>query len=173
MGLRFKIKDGKVAIYENSDDLPFLNPLAHLARVKFHSELDYLQVIDVKTYSLTLPAIGTGGSGQGSGGRSGVRTNLYTLGAHGIAGTPLILGNVTVGGITVAFTGSVPVAKGYAPPNSANNDPYARFLSLGADATNITAHEYSVQGGNAGSGVWQPRAAVTVPIEVFITNLLL
>jgi hypothetical protein len=170
MGFRFKVADGKVAIYENSDDLPFLDPLAHLGRVKFHSELDYLQIVDVKTYELTLPAIGTGGSGQGAGGRAGVRTNLYELGRHGMAGTPFILGNVTVGGITVAFTGSVPCAQGY---TDESHDTFARFLSLGVDEALITAHEYSVQTGNAGGGVWKARAEVTVPIEVFITDLLL
>jgi len=170
MGYRFKIAAGTIAIYENTDDDPFDDPLDHLDRVKFHSDLDYLKIIDVQTYSLTLPAIGTGGSGQGSGGRHGLRTNLYTLGAHGRPGQPFVLGKVDVGGVPVAFVGSVPVAQGY---TGGADDPYARWLALGVDATNITAYEYSVQRGNAGGDVWEPRPSVTLDLEVYITNLLL
>lgn len=171
MGLRFNARDGKVAIYEDADDLPFTNPTAHLGRVKFHSDLDYIKIIDVRDYTVNLPAIPSTGSGQGSGGRVGLRTNLYTLGAHGRPGIPFVIGEFTVGANKILSSGSIPVAQitnGLSGPV----ENYARFLALGSDATNVTCYEYAVQWGFVG-GSWDERPAASIPVRVYITDLLL
>jgi hypothetical protein len=165
------MQDGKVAIYEASDDLPFTDPLNHLGRVKFHSDLDYIKIVNVIDYTLNLPAIPTAGSGQGSGGRQGLRTNLYTLGPHGRAGIPFVIGEFTLGGVKVASCGSVPV--GFESTLFAGAaDYYNRWIALGSDATNITVYEYSVQQGFNG-GTWHPRIARSVPVRVYITDVVL
>lgn len=170
MAFRLRIQNGVVAIYENSNDAPFSNPLGNLSRVKFHSGLDYINVVSIRNYTLSLPAIGVNGSGQGTGGRRGLRTNLYTLGAHGRSGIPFVIGQLTVNGVRVICGGSVPVAKDASYLGLP--DWYSRFVAIGADATNITAYEYSVQPGYNG-GQWMPRAARNIPVTVYITDLTL
>ena len=167
MASRFRCAAGVVAIWDGEGDTaPFDDPLANLARVKFHSALDYVRVVDVKEFTLALPAIPTSGSGQGSGGRNGLRTNLYTLGAHDRAGQPFVVGQITVDGVDIAFVGSVPVHQN-------TGGDYARWVALGVDSTNVTVYEYSVQFGNAGSQVWESRPAQSLPVTVYITDVLL
>jgi hypothetical protein len=171
MAFRFRAAGGKVAIWDgHADTAPFDNPLANLSRVKFHSDLDYVRVVDVKNYTVNLPAIPGSGSGQGSGGRRGMRTASYLLGPHGQTGTPWIIGRILVNGVWVAFTGTVPVAQ---DPGLEDPDYYARWLSLGVDGTNIYAYEYSVQDGDAGVQQWQPRAARSFSVTVYITDVKL
>ena len=168
MAKRFRAAGGKIAIWDgHTDTLPFDDPLAYLSRVKFHSDLDYLNIIDEKVFTLNLPAIPASGSGQGSGGRNGLRAASYTLGAHGRPGQPFFIARIVVSGVPVAFTGSVPVQQ------DASGDFYARWLAIGCDATSIIAHEYSVQLGNAGTQFWSSRPAASFQIRCYITDLLL
>lgn len=163
---RFRVADGKAAIWIGPGDmLPFITPLLYLSRVKFHSDLDYLPIVKVSDYTVNLPSIPASGSGQGSSGtgRRGLRTNLYTLGPHGMGFTPFCVGELTLSGAPIAFVGSIPVAQ-------IANDRYARWLSLGFDATNVTAYEYSVQRGvpDVTDG-WLPRPATRVDIRVYVS----
>lgn len=163
----FQIASGKYAIWDGEqDNLPFTDPLNNLGRVIDHSDLQKVRIIDVRSFTLNVPAIPTSGSGQGSGGgRRGSKAQSYTLGAHGRPGQPFILGQINVNGVNVAFTGSVPVQQNA-------NDSYARFLSLGCDTSNIYVHEYSVQNGNAGTQVWSARPAQTFNVTCYITDIL-
>ena len=44
MAKRFKVDGSKFAIWDGeTDELPFTTPLSYLSRVKFHSDLDYIQ----------------------------------------------------------------------------------------------------------------------------------
>lgn len=161
---------GRGAIWTGEDREPFIDPYGYLDRVKWHSALNYLRIIDAKQFTVNLPAIPARGSGQGSGGRRGLRTNLYTLGPHDRPGQPFIIGVTDVAGVPCVFTGSLPVSL---PTRWINADPYARFLSLGCDATNITVYEYAVQAGNAGSQIWTARDASSHVVTVYISDLLL
>lgn len=164
----FQAKDGKVAIWTGTqNDAPFMNPLGNISRVKFHSDLDYVRVTSLRSYTLTIPAIPASGSGQSD---PGVRAKSYTLGAHGQRRTPFCIGKIVVQGIPLAFTGSVLV---HNTQSTQQPDMFGRFLALGADAVNLYVHEYAVQNGNANTGVWTPRPAQSFAIEVGITDISL
>ena len=160
---------GRGAIWTGEGREPFIDPYGYIDRVKWHSALNYLRIIDAKQFTVNLPAIPASGSGQGSGGRRGLRTNLYTLGPHGRPGQPFIIGVTDVAGVPCVFTGSLPVSR----LTSGRHDFYARFLSLGCDSTDITVYEYSVQGGDAGVQDWTPRDASSHVVTVYISDLLL
>lgn len=175
MSTVFQAKNGKVAIWTGSqDDAPFTSPLSNLSRVKFHSDFQYPKIIDVKNFTLNLPELPTSGSGAGSGGANGVRARSYVLGSHGRPGQPFVIGRIVVNGVAVAFTGSVPIEGPSDPPVSGSyRSNFAQWLALGVDATNIIVHEYAVQGGDAGTQQWERRAAKSMPITVYITDILL
>jgi hypothetical protein len=167
---RMRITPGKVAIWTDpSDTDPFVAPLSNLSRVKFHTDLDYLPIVAVHDYTITLPAIPSSGSGQGpaNSGRRGLRTNNYTLGPHGMGFTPFCVGEIELDGVPMVLSGTIPVAQ-------ISGDRYGRFLSLGFDATNITAYEYSVQRGLHDDPVdWYPRPAVDIDIRVYVSAVSL
>jgi hypothetical protein len=161
MARRFRVASGKVAVWEgHTDTLPFDNPLGNLSRVKFHSSIPYVKIVDVKTFTKTIPAIPTG---------TPDRAQSYTLGPHGRPGQPFVIGKIVVNGVPVAFTGSVPVHQVTSP----FKEQFARFLSLGVDASNVYVHEYAVQNGQESTGVYDTRPAQTFTITVYITDILL
>lgn len=156
---------GKVACYtvpDNNiaDDAPLTNPLGNLSRVKFHSDFDYVRVLSVWEGTLNLPAIAVGSTA--------LRTASYTLFAHGRPGQPWVLGDLVTQGQRVAFLGSVPVQQ---PARFGPVDPYARFVSLGADGTNVIAYEYCPLPGARND--WAGLSAISIPIRVFVTDELL
>lgn len=167
MARRFRAAGGKVAVWEgHTDTLPFDNPLGNLSRVKFHSSIPYVKIIDTKTFNITIPAIGPS---------TPQRAQSYTLGAHGRTGQPFVIGRIIVDGVPVAFTGSVPVhqhVESRTSPRLFGRESYARFLALGVDATNVYVHEYAVQEGNEGQA-YDVRPAQTFSITVYITDILL
>jgi len=152
---------GRAGIWTGDDDAPYTAPRSNLARVKFHTDLDYIRVIDEVTVTLNLPAI------------SNVldRVVTHNLFAHGRPGFPYILGKVRAqDGADVAFTGSVPVQFG----NNATSQ-YARWLALGADATNVSIHEYVMCNGISGGSpsTWETYDALSLSITVYITDEIL
>lgn len=165
MARRFRSAGGKVGIWEGHTDTdPFDAPLSHLAngRLKFHSDIPYVKIVAVKDFTLNVPAIT---------GATPARSVSYTLGTHGQPGQPFIAGRIIVNSVPVAFTGSVPVHQGGGAFSS--GDEFARWLALGADATNVYVHEYAVQHGNANTGVYNGRPVQTFAIRCYITDLLL
>lgn len=155
----FRVASGKVAIWDGeTDELPFTSPLSYLSRVKYHSDLEYIKIVDVKTYTLNLPAIANALDVVGS----------FTLGAHGRPGVPFIVPIITIDGIPVAFTGSVCA-------HSTGDFDYGRWLAFGADATNCFVHQYAVQSGfsNGSPSTWKQRPAQTFTINAYITDVLL
>jgi hypothetical protein len=116
---------GKAAIYTGDDDLPLANPMAHLPRVKFHSDFSYPGIIAEYTGSLTM----------GTTSPNARRLVTNRVRAHGRPGIPWVLGSFIVGGVAVAACGTVPVQqhqRGYG---------FARWLALGADGTDIIIYE--------------------------------
>ena len=167
MSKRFKVGSGKVAIWDghtNTD--PFDNPLASssvLNRVKFHSSLDYIRVVATLSATINLPARSNFQSATAS----------HTVGAHGQSGQPFVLGMLPVNGVNVGFTGSIPVQMGQW---NAGSTPgiYGRWLTLGADETNVIVYEYAVaQWVNSSSNGYYKYDAISVPVTVYITNELL
>lgn len=96
----FRATPGKWALYSGTDDAPFDNPRANLARVHAHSEFDYIQ------FSSKDPTIDTTVS------IPAVNNNLrrtIPLGSHGKSGIPFIFGRVKVGNNWIPLNGSTPV----------------------------------------------------------------
>jgi hypothetical protein len=148
---------GVVAIYTGSDDAPFSSPLSHLSngRLKYHSSLDYPKVIDQRVRSVTFP------SRTGSG---GVFTQSHTLFAHGRGGQPWVLASAKIGSNDVALTGSVPVQRAM---DVTFESQWARWVTVGADSTNVYAFEYTVKPTN------YVLPAITIPFTIWVTDELL
>ena len=166
---KIRLTPGRVAIWTDpSNDDPFWAPLSHLSRVKFHTDLDLLPIVAVHDFVVPMPAIPISGSGQGAAntGRRGLRTNTYYLGAHGMGFTPFCVAEIVMDGVPLVLSGSVPVAQ-------ISGDRFARFLSLGFDATYITAYEYSVQRGIPEPDGWVARPAVDIGLRVYVSAVSL
>lgn len=170
MALKLRVAGGKTGLY-NIDgldpedvNLPLTDPLNHLPRLKFHSDLDRPKVVHAQTVNVNLPA----------------RTNFqaatasYTLFAHGKEGYPFVFGSVTLAGEPISFVGSIPIQQGYAigglPSYSVGS--FARWIALGADDTNVYVHEYCVASWS-NSSVHEGYAALTVPVTVYVTDEIL
>lgn len=153
---------GRAAVWTGDDDLPFTDPLNHLDRVKFHTDLDYIRVIEERSLTLSLPLRSNFQSAVAS----------YPLFSHGRAGFPFILGKVNVNGIPVAFTGTVPVQMGVSVGGSVAPRHFGRWLSLGADATDVIVHEYAVAEW-ATSSVYTQYDAIDLDITVYVTDEIL
>jgi hypothetical protein len=165
MARRLRVAGGKVAVWDGEGDtLPFDNPLGNLSRVKFHSDLSYIKVILEQTVTVNLPAIANVLQGTAS----------YTLFAHGQAGFPFVLGKLdSVDGSPTLFTGSVPVQFGTG--GAIGFGYYGRWVSLGADATNVYLHEYYVCTGFSGGAplTYETYPALALPVTVYVTDEIL
>lgn len=136
--------DGVVCIHTGADDVVD-NPTSDLSRVLFHSSLDYPAIIATYTPSVTLPAWSLGRPFY----------NLHNLFAHGRPGIPFVLGYIS-NMSNIGLSGSVPVDS---VPNY-----YARWVTLGANATNVVLHE------DNDPGVGTAR---TLNLVIHVTDLLL
>lgn len=150
----FQCKAGKVAIWDGgTDDAPFNAPRSNISRVKFHSDFDYPKIIQVRSVNVTLTAMAANEN----------RELTHVLFSHGRPGIPYIEGRLTAHGVKVPFHGSVPVQI----IGGLSSNPWARFLSLGADGSNVVAHESARAHFQIGC------SAITIPIVVYITDELL
>ena len=144
---------GKLAIYRYSgNDNPFSDPLNNIGALLFHSDLRSISIINTVSSSVTLGAIGGNAAGR----------NTYTLFAHGISGTPYVEGRITSingSGASLPLAGSVPVAT--------QASGYARWVHLGADATNVYLSEVYA------SERVTSYAAMTLGLEVYISDVTL
>lgn len=151
MSKRLRIAGGVGAVWDDASDAdPFTTPLSNLSRVKFHSGLDYIKVIDEQTVTVNFSSYPSGTLTQGS----------YTMFAHGQSGIPLVFASALIGGNDVAFTGSIPVqfdASGY----------WARWVTIGADATNVYAYEYIR---TPPGGAFFAMSALNLAITVWVTD---
>lgn len=145
---------GKVAVFMVDDSTPrdrtlLDDPESDLSKVLFHSDLLYPIITTKVTGTLNLPSRG---SGQNN---SVVPHNLF---AHGLAGQPLVFGRLTnVGNGTLPLAGSIPI--------QANQYGFARWLSVGADETNVRIAEQWIT--HEDSGI----SSTSVDWEVWVTNL--
>lgn len=161
---KIKIASAKAAIWtDEGDELPFSSPLSHLGRVKFHTDLDYIKVVSTLSATINLPLVTNVAQ----------RVASYLVGAHGQAGQPFVLGQVTVQGQPTAFTGSVCVQQGDNNGITILSPSYGRFLALGADSTNVYVHEYLVAYGDASASNFETYAALSLGITCYVTNRIL
>jgi len=151
---------GRTAIYDTSNgDAPFTNPLNNVSLLRFHSDL-WSPAVTVTTTTLNLPnrrpnpstAYRSSGDAQ------------HTLFAHGKSGTPMVKGFVVISGVNVPLAGSVPIVD-----PSFSTSGVGRFISLGADATNVFILEKYVYGIAAGN----PSTALSLSVTVYVTDVIL
>lgn len=153
--LRYTAAAGALAIYDvttgSENDNPLSSPLSEPSRLHFHTGLTYPATIATYTGTINLGVVAANGSAE-------VTT---VIAAHGRAGTPYVEGKLAIGANTVPFAGSVLVVQG-----SGLGDSFGRFLSLGANSSNILIHEYSV----AYSGVG--FSATSFSYTIYLTDAL-
>lgn len=164
---------GKIGIWTGNDDLPFASPRDHLSRVKFHSDLAYPKVIDERVIPVTFERRSRFNGTIWVANDAEVKQS-YLLFAHGRPGFPWVLGSVDINGVKVAMTGSIPIQQGLVHTNGNSPSPWVRWVSLGADATNVYLYEYTVLDRNASSGYTDTNmAAVTRTFTIWVTDKLL
>lgn len=116
-------------IYENSDNAPLNDPYNYRSRVLFYSGFRYPSRALTFTGSVTFALGDYGGVPE----RVSIRS--HTLAAHGLGVEPLLIEGrwigIGTGGADVPMVGSVPI----------QGQAQARWVTLGADATNIYVHE--------------------------------
>lgn len=165
---------GRATIYtgDPADESPHTAPLSHLGLIKFSSALAYPKIIGQQTVNVTFPARTTlsGGSYYAAQPRFTESQNLF---AHGRPGKPWVLASVEIGGQQVPFTGSVPVQQA-TQQGTGNPEAWVRWVSVGADGTNVMVFEYTTVTRNATtgySGILLPQ--ITLPITVWTTDKIL
>ncbi len=154
---RLKYDSGNLAIYDvestSIDDGPLSAPLSYISRLHFHSALEYPAVIATYSGTITLDSVIANTE----------YWRTYIIAAHGQAGIPYVEGKINVG-TWVPLTGSVMVTQqGTTTPTTPS---FARFVHLGADATNIVLQEYSV------SQLTTPYASASFNYVIYLTNKL-
>jgi len=161
--VKFKVSpsSGSIGLYRDPDgtDAALTDPLNNLELTIFHPALRYPGVVQVLSGTLSLAA------GPPSS-PAPVRKSDHVLAAHGQAGRPMVMGKLSFGSETVHWAGTVPVQQYYLPPSSFPawaNKPggWARWLTLGADDTNIICVELC-------NGEASALPAMTVDWEVLI-----
>lgn len=172
---------GKFAIYMYDDTLPkeqhdgpFNDPLNHLPLVRFHSDLWAPAVVSITQYTVTLPAMWEGYT----------RDVVHVLGAHGVAGTPMIMGSLRNGTVWTPLNGSLTLPvypmtglasyriDGVMANNQQQGLPGVRVITLGADTANIVLHEFSHLYRRTGAGTNTcPALTLTVEVVRFDVNL--
>lgn len=144
---------GRVAIYDTSaGDAPFSSPLGNVSRLRFHSDLWSPAITVASPVSVAFPdrRPAAGYRSQGN--------VQHVLFAHGLAGTPMIKGYVTIGGVRVPLTGTIPL--------QIDDHGLGRFLSVGADATNVFVLEKWV----FNTGTANP---ITLTFQIYVTDVIL
>jgi hypothetical protein len=168
MSTRVRAENGKFAIYTvsdpaSTDNAPLQYPLSNASRVKFHSDLDYPQIVDVRTGSVTIPGASPGTYGLND-------LSHTVLFAHGRGAAPMVLAEFTAIGVhnlPAHACGSVPTVSGFNYSSGEQyydiNNPVVRWLSFGANASDIVVTHY------CGSGFSQ-LPPLTISYKVWVTD---
>lgn len=152
--------NGRIAIYDvvgidpDTENEPLSAPLSNIARLHFHSDLEYPATIQVYTGTVNLPAMSA----------NQTRTASYGVASHGQPGIPYVEGRINIGGTWVPLAGHIPVVQQVA--GGSNQEGFARWLALGADGSSIILHEYSL------SHMSQSYGAASFDYEIYLTNKL-
>jgi hypothetical protein len=150
----------RFAIYDNSGgDAPFDTPLSNLALVRVHSDLEYIaDAIPVINATLSLVQTAAGSVPTPR------HVQTHIIAAHGLAYLPAVWGRIQLADGWAPLRGSVPAVmvsgNGFA-------SGMARWLTLGADTTNVYIHEYSPI---PSQNYW---FALSFPVEIHVTDFQL
>lgn len=144
--------DGVVCIHTGSDNV-VNTPTADLSRVLFHSALEYPALVRTESVSVTLPSRAL----------NAVTLTTHTLFAHGQSSTPFVLGYISSLS-NVALAGTVPI--------DIYSGGFGRFVTLGADVTNVLLHEYTTVPNTLPGGALSTSSA-TLSMTIYVTDLLL
>ncbi len=163
MRLKADGNTGKVGIYSGNDDNPLTNPLGHLNRLKFHSDLNYPSIIDVRTGSTTFIARGI----------QVYFSTTHALFTHGQPGFPLVFGRITNLLGSPPLNGSVPI--------QINAWGFGRWIHLGADSFVVLLNEILACGEGFKDDPRDPESfkalnnfpAISISWEVYVTDTLL
>lgn len=163
--MRFKIKDGKAAIYDQGPfgDLPLEDPHTYMDYVKWHNEFEHVGIVEIRDYSVSLPL---------SNEFSPPRTFTHVLDTHDQPAEPFVYGYVTLpGGARRPFSMHALISIATRSSSLAGISPHGfeRNVSLGIDGANIVLHEWA-------RGIYwssDNHPAVTIGVRVFITDLSL
>jgi len=123
---------GRTAIYDAGDDLPLTNPLAHLGRLYFHSDLDYIRIAYTWTGVINHPgrvASGTPDKYNADARRPVQGVQDYTLFTHNLGFIPA--------GIVVIGNDMLPGMASVQSAGPASN----RFVSLTLSTTTAVLRE--------------------------------
>ncbi|MBA5777433.1 hypothetical protein H2509_20595 [Stappia sp. F7233] len=158
---------GRVSIYYGPEDLALeADPFSDLSRVKFHSDLPYISVVNVIEGTMNVNSDGVDAYSK----------KFQPIFSHGLGYTPLVFGAITnarnydwsqtyptyLGNITVPWSGTVPLA-GSLP---GNGEPYTHMtLDLGADINDVFLM-FRRQLAPANT----PRDDLTIAYKIFITD---
>ncbi|MDF1627041.1 MAG: hypothetical protein P1U84_12225 [Parvibaculaceae bacterium] len=146
------ISAGDIAIWnagvDGTDYAPLRSPMAHLDKIAFHSDFDYLWVgpsprksTDPGMSPVTAPAVGI----------NSVQSIEVALFNHGLGFVPFLSGDIIVDGYRQPCAGSmIPVPGG----NAANAG--WRFCTFTADATSVYLHVFGLIS-NAMTLHWEVR----------------
>jgi hypothetical protein len=153
MTRRLKANSDKVALWDGAaigvdDDGPFNEPLSHLDRLVFHSDLDYIEVLQRYEGTFTAPAKVRGSVGQ-------IVTPIFS---HGLAEPPLA--TMRIDGVQISGL--------HAVLGDALDGLFYRILAISTDATNVNIHElYSAGKSFTGPGL----AAQTFDIVINVLGV--
>lgn len=156
LNARFDAAFGTAAIWTGNGDAPFYNPRANISRIRYHSDFKYPKIIRDQTITQDVPARATGTRGDYS----------YTLIAHGLAGPPQLFAAVYVIDRWVPLFVSTPYPSSF----ECGRDHLSqfRFLSIGADATNVLLKEFWCL-----ANIYDALAAQTITLRILVTDKVL
>lgn len=176
MSIRARYDSGKFAIYTipsaaSTDNAPLTAPLSNLSRLKFHSDLDYVQIDSIVTGSVTLSAKSANTQ----------QKNDTVLFAHGKASAPMVFGILTNMADSTGGGKSIPIASNTPVPILIPDGTYdrlstlKRYVGLMVDDTYVYLREYGFvkktnYTGTSGSISGWP--SVTLNYSVSVTNFL-
>lgn len=145
------IRKGTIALWRGADATDFsaaIDPLNNLGDVRFHSDFDYLRGIGVvRSTDSGMSPVSIGATSL-----HGNTDASWTLFAHGLDFTPLIIASTTISGYTQHCCGDMRPLPGGSIANAS-----WRVISITADETNIVMRA---------RGGWAP--AMTVHWEVLL-----
>lgn len=140
-------KRGIVAIYSGADDAPMGAPLSNIARLSYHSGLDYISVVTDRTGSQPVQLAKRKRNTRGT-----ATTKLFS---HGRVGVPLVFGAFRIGGDWISSAGGIPIQQTHGT---------CRWITIGANASDVFLQEQWAASGD------MDFKAMSVAWRVWVTD---
>lgn len=164
--MKLRATPTRFAIWDNVavGDAPWDSPDAHMAHIREHSDIKKVaDAAPVFTGTLNLNQTATGGVSTPR------HVETHIMFAHNLPYLPMVWGRIYDGTLWIPFRGSVPIlmVQGSTQGNDGFGLGFARWLTLGADVTNVYIHEMSP----IPAGIYWNAAAF--PVELHATDMAL